>query len=52
MVKPSGIAPYWSIRAAIDALPESIRPAIGLDLIPEDAFVSELFPSALIGGAS
>ena len=52
VVKPSGIAQYWSIRAAIDALPESSRPAIGLDLIPEDAFVSELFPSALIGGAS
>ena len=52
VVKPSGIAQYWSIRAAIDALPESSRPAIGLDLIPEDAFVSELCPSALIGGAS
>ncbi|MEI7876895.1 MAG: hypothetical protein WCI96_03125 [Planctomycetota bacterium] len=52
VVKPSGIAQYWSIRAAIEALPESSRPAIGLDLIPEDAFVSELFPSALIGGAS
>ena len=52
VVKPSGVAQYWSIRAAIDALPESARPAIGLDLIPEDTYVSELFPSALIGGGS
>lgn len=50
VVKPSGIAQYWSIRAAIDAMPESARPRVGLDLIPEDAYVSELFPSALTGG--
>ena len=49
VVKPSGIAQYWSIRAAIDALPEQDRPAIGLDLIPEDSYVSELFPSAVPG---
>jgi len=51
VVKPSGMAQYWSFRAAIDALPEGMRPAIGLDLIPEDSYVSELFPSAIIGGA-
>ena len=51
VVKPSGMAQYWSIRAAVDALPEAARPAIGLDLVPEDAYVSELFPSALPGGA-
>jgi hypothetical protein len=50
VVKPSGIAQYWSIRAAIDAMPEAARPRVGLDLIPEDAYVSELFPSALTGG--
>ncbi len=50
IVKPSGIAQYWSIREAIDALPVNARPALGVDLIPEDAFVSELFPSAQIGG--
>jgi hypothetical protein len=50
VVKPSGIAQYWSIRAAIDAMPEATRPRVGLDLIPEDAYVSELFPSALTGG--
>jgi hypothetical protein len=51
VVKPSGVAQYWSLRAAIDALPEAARPAIGLDLIPEDSYVSELFPSAATGGA-
>lgn len=50
VVKPSGVAQYWSIRASIDGLPEHIRPAIGLDLIPEDSHVSELFPSALPRG--
>ncbi len=50
VVKPSGVAQYWSIRAAVDAMPEDVRPSIGLDLIPEDSYVSELFPSALIGG--
>lgn len=50
VVKPSGVAQYWSLRAAIDALPEAARPAIGLDLIPEDSYVSELFPSAAPGG--
>lgn len=50
VVKPSGVAQYWSIRAAVDAMPEDERPSIGLDLIPEDSYVSELFPSALIGG--
>jgi hypothetical protein len=52
VVKPSGVAQYWSIRAAIDALPEAARPAIGLDLIPEDGYVSELFPSAIIGAGT
>lgn len=50
VVKPSGIAQYWSIRAAIEQMPEASRPAIGLDLIPEDSHVSELFPSAGSGG--
>lgn len=50
VVKPSGVAQYWSIRAAVDAMPDDERPSIGLDLIPEDSYVSELFPSALIGG--
>ena len=50
VVKPSGIAQYWSIRAAIDALPDQARPSVGLDLIPEDAYVSELFPGAIVGG--
>ena len=49
VVKPSGVAQYWSIRAAIDAMPEGARPSVGLDLIPEDSYVSELFPSAFGG---
>lgn len=49
VVKPSGLAQYWSLRAAIDALPEERRPRIGLDLIAEDAYVSELFPSGDAG---
>lgn len=52
VVKPSGMAQYWSLRAAIDAMPADSRPALGLDLIPEDSYVSELFPSALIGGGT
>jgi hypothetical protein len=51
VVKPSGISQYWSLRAAIEALPEGQRPAIGLDLIAEDSYVSELFPSASLGGS-
>jgi hypothetical protein len=52
VVKPSGMAQYWSLRAAIDAMPEGSRPALGLDLIPEDSYVSELFPSAILGGGA
>lgn len=48
VVKPSGIAQYWSLLGAIEALPESERPRIGLDLIAEGGYVSEVFPSTLL----
>lgn len=47
VVKPSGIAQYWSLRGAIEALPEHERPRIGLDLVAESGYVSEVFPSLL-----
>gem|GEM_PF-877571 len=46
IVTPSGIPMFTSLVQALDALPESERPRIGLDLIPEGSYVSSEFPSA------
>jgi hypothetical protein len=48
VVKPSGVAQYFSLLGAIEALPESQRPRIGLDLVAESGYVSEIFPSATL----
>ena len=45
-LKPSGIDSYWQLRGLVDRLPKGSRPVIGIDLIPEDSHISELFPSA------
>lgn len=46
IVSPSGIPAYLSLIQAIESLPEESRPRLGIDLIPEGAFVSSEFPSA------
>ncbi len=46
ILKPSGIPSFWQLYDFIQALPQESRPVIGLDLIPEDSHISELFPSS------
>lgn len=45
VLKPSGIDSYWKLRDLVEALPKESRPVLGLDLIPEDSHISEIFPS-------
>ncbi len=45
VLKPSGIESYWQLLALVDRMPQESRPVIGVDLIPEDSHISELFPS-------
>ncbi len=49
VVTASGIATYRTLLDAIATLPETERPRVGVDIIPDGSFVSPAFPSASPG---
>ena len=47
VVTPSGLPLYQTLLDAIAAMPEAERPQLGLDFIPDGAYVSPVFPGAV-----